>query len=56
MDYLNEIPEHLVIKITECEDLAKLKSMKIRYHGPKNVWIRLTIDERMTNIKSRSVN
>lgn len=51
MNYLNEIPEKKVIQITECEDLAELKAMRIRHPGAKNVFIRLAIDERMENLK-----
>ena len=53
MDYLDEIPDDMVIKITECENLEELKWMRIRHSGPKNVFIRLAIDERIENIKAK---
>ncbi|MEX0275703.1 MAG: hypothetical protein AB3N16_15130 [Flavobacteriaceae bacterium] len=55
MNYLNEIPDHLAQKITECEDLSELKSMRLKYRGVNNVFVRLAIDERAKNIKHRSI-
>ena len=56
MNYLDEVPDHLVVEITTLESIEDLRYMRARYNGARNVWVRLAIDERIQNIKCKAVN
>ena len=54
MNYLEEIPLDKANKIIKCECIDELKWMRIKHSGPKNVFIRLAIDERIENLMHKA--